>query len=265
MRMQAMAILVVLAAWLVLAGAARAQATVTVVETWPAGEDVTLASNQNFYLRLTYTSDKPVRIWARPYFRGKQVQTGSNPSQTYAAGSGEAFGWFFLEHPGQQVDEVRLSAGNGSTRGTPVVATWHGHVVGGNAASAAAEPDWVVRMKADAEAAQAQASKAAANASTGAGGWLLFVGFMLSMLALGALGLAAPAWAMWRWRGGWRVVAALPAAMMSFVVLRIVIDGARDPTSHNLWPFEVLQAGALSIVVMGVLLLARKFTGAGRG
>lgn len=47
--------------------------------------------------------------------------------------------------------------------------------------------------------------------------------------------LAAPG--LWRWRGGWRIAAA-PAMVMSFVVLRIVVDTARDPTSRNLWPFE---------------------------
>ncbi len=52
--------------------------------------------------------------------------------------------------------------------------------------------------------------------------------------------------------------------MLAFVVSRILVGGARDPTSHNLWPFEILQVGALSVVVMGVLLLARKLTGAGR-
>jgi hypothetical protein len=32
----------------------------------------------------------------------------------------------------------------------------------------------------------------------------------------------------------------------------------RDPTSHNLWPFEILQAGLLSIVVILGLLVARR-------
>ena len=33
--------------------------------------------------------------------------------------------------------------------------------------------------------------------------------------------------------------------MMAFVA-RIVIGVAIDPTSHNLWPFEILMAGAMS-------------------
>lgn len=49
--------------------------------------------------------------------------------------------------------------------------------------------------------------------------------------------------------------------MMGFVALRVVLGIAADPTSHNLWPFEILQAGFLNLVVIGVLLAARKFSG----
>ncbi|MGH6635545.1 MAG: hypothetical protein ACRED0_05230, partial [Gammaproteobacteria bacterium] len=67
--------------------------------------------------------------------------------------------------------------------------------------------------------------------------------FMLSLLLAGS---AAPTWALWKWRGGWRIAAAVPAVLMAFVVLRIVVDAARDPTSHNLWPFEILEFGMVS-------------------
>ena len=80
----------------------------------------------------------------------------------------------------------------------------------------------------------------------------------------GLVGFAAPAWGLWRWRGGWRIAAAVPAAVMAVVVLRIAAGTAIDPTSHNLWPFEVLQAGALSLLVMLALWIARKAMGAGR-
>jgi hypothetical protein len=52
--------------------------------------------------------------------------------------------------------------------------------------------------------------------------------------------------------------------MMAFVVLRLLFDTARDPTSHNLWPFEILQVGALSAVVMLVLMVMRKRAGRAR-
>jgi hypothetical protein len=40
--------------------------------------------------------------------------------------------------------------------------------------------------------------------------------------------------------------------------VRIVAGTSIDPTSHNLWPFEVVSAGALSVGVMIVLAIARR-------
>jgi hypothetical protein len=223
-----------------------------------------LRRNQNFYLRLAYDTDKPVGIWVTPYFHGKPAKVGSSPSQTYS-GSGETFGWFFFMQPGDAVDEIRVTAGDGSTNNTPVVATWRGQVAAGSEADdAQAQPTWISEMSERVKAAQDQAYHERMSKPVSAGDEALFSGFMLALLALGLLGFAAPAWGMWRWRGGWRVAAAVPTAMMTFVVLRIMIGVARDPTSHNLWPFEILQVGALSVVVMAVLLLARKLSGAGR-
>ena len=92
-------LLLVLAGLLLGSGRARADTTVQVVSTDPAGDVVTLGTHQNFYLHLEYQSDQPVQVWARPYYRGKVVQAGSNPSRVYPTGSGEALGWFFLFDP----------------------------------------------------------------------------------------------------------------------------------------------------------------------
>jgi len=61
------------------------------------------------------------------------------------------------------------------------------------------------------------------------------------------------------WTGGWRVAAAIPCALMAFVVLRIIIGVMLDPTSHNLWPFEILYAAAASLVYLSAVALARRF------
>ena len=45
---------------------------------------------------------------------------------------------------------------------------------------------------------------------------------------------------------------------MSFVVLRIIIDTARDPTSHNLWPFEIIMWGGGIFLFMVALKLVRR-------
>lgn len=249
-------------AWLATAGVAQAQ--VHVVETWPSGEDVVLGPNQNFYLRVAYDTDQPIHIWAQAYFQGERVPVGSNPSGVYS-GQGQALAWFFFMHPGDQVDEVRIRAGDGSARNTKVVAVWRGQVSAAeNAANVGPSPAWVTDMRAQAKAARDQAFRERMNQPVDSGDVALFTGFMLVMLLLGLAGLALPAWGLWRWRGGWRVAAAVPAAMMAFVLLRIIVGTSMDPTSHNLWPFEVLQAAVLSLAIMVILMIVRKFSLKGR-
>lgn len=264
LRRQVVTILLMLTAGCGPMGSAHAGATLRVLETWPAGDRVVLGRNQNFYLRLAYDTDTPVGIWVQPHFQGKRVNVGSNPSQRHA-GSGETFGWFFFMQPGDEVDEIRITAGDGSLNNTPVVATWSGHVLGGGeAVNAQAPPAWIAEMSARAKAAQDEAYRAQMHTPVSAGDVALMSGFMLAMLAVGLLGFAAPAWGLWRWGGGWRLAAVVPAALMAFVVLRIAFDTVRDPTSHNLWPFEILQAGVLSVVVTAALWGVRKLTGRGR-
>lgn len=92
----------------------------------------------------------------------------------------------------------------------------------------------------------------------GATPWLS--GFMLAVFCLLAIALAWPAWALWKWRDGWRLAVAIPLLMMAVVVLRILIDTTRDPISHNLWPLEILMFGTGSIAIMGVLAVIRRFS-----
>lgn len=98
------------------------------------------------------------------------------------------------------------------------------------------------------------------NAPTSASDTVLFSGFMLFALLLLVGGLSAPVWAMWKWHGGWRLAAAIPAAVMGFVVLRIIVGTSHDPTSHNLWPFEILSSGIVTLGMLATLVVARRFT-----
>jgi len=240
--------------------ATHAAMTVEVLETFPPGQEVTLGENQVFYLRLAYNTDAPRRIWARPYFEGREVDAYSNPSPRYAQGSGEALAWFSFTKAGLQVDEIRVSAGNSHPR---VVANHRLRmVVVDNAAVTTAEPAWIARLRSQAGSVGPD-PQALAIAADSAGDSILG-GFMLAMLLVGMLGLIAPAWALWRWRGGWRVAAAIPAALMAFVILRIVIGVAFNPTSHNLWPFEILLSGGLASILMLGLWLARRLAGTGQ-
>lgn len=64
----------------------------------------------------------------------------------------------------------------------------------------------------------------------------------------------------------------VPAGLVAFgvplnvVIARIFIDVAADPTSHNLWPLEIVLAGVLSLGValagvfagLGIRVIARR-------
>jgi hypothetical protein len=245
-------------------GGLHAETTIHVAATDPPGDEITLGRGETFYLRIAYTTDEPVSIWAEPYFEGQPADAGSNPSQTYT-GSGEALGWFFFFDPGTRVDEVRIRVGDGSKAGTRVLATYPVQIIGSaSAPSSSTSPAWVAELRAKAEAAQRAADEQRMNEPLSAGDELLVAGFMLVVGGIGLLSVGLPVWALCRWREGWRVAAAVPAAMMAFVVLRIAVGVAADPTSHNLWPFEILQTAVLSSAVIGVLMLMRKITGAAR-
>jgi hypothetical protein len=72
--------------------------------------------------------------------------------------------------------------------------------------------------------------------------------------ALYGLGLAvvfvAAAALCWRFGSGFRAAtAAAGAAPPAAVLARVVIETALDPTSHNLWPFEVAIAVTVGLLV----------------
>lgn len=238
--------------------------TVRVIETWPAGESVTLPRHQSYYLRLAWSSDKPVGIWVEPFHRGEPVKAGTSTSLLYS-GEGEAFVSFFLWKPRDEVDEVRITAGDGRVNSTLVVATHAVHVVQGSApATAEPEPAWLAHLQEQKRAAEERARKTYESGADSPGTDMLIVGFVAATIGLGLLGFVAPIWMAWRWEGGWRIAAAVPATMMIFVVLRIVFDVSRDPTSHNLLPFEILMAGATSVAATLLLMIVHWLSGASR-
>jgi hypothetical protein len=78
--------------------------------------------------------------------------------------------------------------------------------------------------------------------------------FMLLICALVVCSLAAEVFALVKLRGIWRLVALLPLFIVGFIVVRIVVDTQADPTSHNLWPFEVVVWSFLALAFLGVLV-----------
>jgi hypothetical protein len=257
---------ILLAVLFLLPQLAAAAASVRVVETYPAGTSLGLPGNQSYYLRLRYQSDEPVKLWVRPYFRGQPAKAGSNPSLTHPAGSGETMGWFFLMKAGDAVDEIRIEGGDGSVNGTRELLRLPVNIVGvPSGGTRPVEPEWGPRIRAT-EAALAEQERArAVPVSGGSGGAAVATGFMIIVLLVLVLSVAWPWRAMRRWQGGWRIAAMVPLAVTGFVVLRILFGVLLDPTSHNLWPFEVALAGVVSVMAMAVFVVLRWMTGVREG
>jgi hypothetical protein len=253
-------LLVLTALSLVTASIVRADTTARIVETQPA-DRATLGRQESLWIHIEYDTSEAVSLWARPYRNGAQLKKiMSNASPKYT-GSGEALGWFALMEPGA-VDEVRIVAGGGrpyrewELARQPVDLHWTDA-----AASSEPRPQWVTDLLAADQARQREDSQRRANEPVPAGETAFFGGFMLLILALFVASIGVPVWSVWKWRGGWRIAAALPAGVVLFVVLRIVVDTTRDPTSHNLWPFEILEFGIVALAIVAALKLLRRFIG----
>lgn len=62
-----------------------------------------------------------------------------------------------------------------------------------------------------------------------------------------------------RWRGFLRIAAALPLLALVSVAVFIAVEVAREPTSHNLWPLEIVLWGIGLLAYLGILALIRRF------
>jgi hypothetical protein len=66
------------------------------------------------------------------------------------------------------------------------------------------------------------------------------------LIVVGILAAAARAVGKVRLLG---VILAVGAAVPAPILARIAVDTAKDPTSHNLWPFELIIAAVIGILV----------------
>jgi hypothetical protein len=240
---------------------AEAEIQVKVVGTDPPAE-TSLGRDQPFYVRIEFSTDEPINIWARPYFRGKAIERTKFNASLKHSGTGQALGWFSLDGP-SEVDEVHVILGGGKPWRERVAVRYPVKIVGtGLAPALRTNATWVDELRRETEVAQRREFEKRMNEPATAGDFVFMSGFTLAMLGFLLAGFGAPAWAWYKWRGGWRAAALAPALLMAFVVLRIMLDTARDPTSHNLWPFEILMFGLVSLGIIFALGIARRVVGA---
>ncbi len=71
---------------------------------------------------------------------------------------------------------------------------------------------------------------------------------LIVLLAAAATNVALSIYAIWRARGLLRLLASIPLLGFLGVGLNILLAVSQDPTSHNLWPFEVLVTCVAGII-----------------
>jgi hypothetical protein len=69
--------------------------------------------------------------------------------------------------------------------------------------------------------------------------------------------LAPQVYAVAVWRGNWRWFAAAPLLVLAADILLILVQTSIDPTSHNLWPFELAIIALVGLPTVGLLWLLR--------
>ena len=77
-------------------------------------------------------------------------------------------------------------------------------------------------------------------------GFAILLGVPLGYLALQARLLH-------RGHGGWRLAAGAPLPIWLMWIARFAWDTTLDPTSHNLFPFEILIGAAAALLYLAVL------------
>ncbi len=252
-------ILASIVSWFAAMGSAQADVHVSIVDIDPSAERISLGRDEPFYVRIEYVADEAISIWVRPYFTGKEVIRAKSNASFPHSGAGYALGWFSLDEA-SAADEVRIKVGGGNPYREWEIAKYPVNIVGtGLPADARAKASWVDEMLNEERALQRAAYEKRMSEPVPVGDRVFMSGFMAVVVVLLLGGLAAPMWALWKWRGGWRMAAAVPGALMAFVVLRILLGTTTDPTSHNLWPFEILMFGAVSLAILLGLMIARRF------
>lgn len=251
-----------------LSAASVAQATtVQLVETHPP-LPATLPNGHDLNLQLRVDASIAQDVFIHEVRSGgKRVAwfatSGIDP---VPAGGGVAVLFTFLQpkEGDVHVDEIVVKtadAGMASTRDPagethviPVDATW----TAATSQTQLPDPSWVTDHRA-----QANARRAAARAAVPPPGpfenLLWFVGSILFLaLAVGAIWL--PIRWIRRWQGGWRIAAVACLVPVPLSVANITFGLMTDPTSHNLFPFEIAMAGAVAYGLMIVVCIAHVVT-----
>lgn len=233
----------------------------TILDLYPA-RDAQLKTGQTFYVhyRIDANAVAALTVRLQAFDRGRDVPVANSGIGLLPPGGGTDAAYVFVQDKlSVHVDELRLVVSQ-LGREQPVASvpvavdlTWSSDA----AATVEPLPDWVRQWAAERSARQKEAyQKTMAQSSASRTIFTLLLGPALAAMILASIGI--PLWAAWTWRGRWRI-AALPALIvLGIVALRIIIDTHRDPTSHNLWPLEILIWNLPCLLYLGVVWLLRR-------
>jgi len=232
----------------------------------PAG----LHKNDRLYLRIHYQTN--VQMWIRPVYSsgGARIKKGLTSGQWLLdPGEGDALAWVTFREAAS-IDSIHVSASASGRDGfasqdVAVDFRWDAQPSSGET-----QAPWVGPLLAAERAHQQQEfadmERRLGSGSGGIGAVSIGLGLVMVVVAGVALfaGFAWPVWGIVRWRGGWRIAAAVPAAALGFWTIKDVFDIVSDRTSHNLLPFEFIIGGFLILPYMLVVTIVRRVRLKGR-
>ncbi|APV48600.1 hypothetical protein BWI17_02210 [Betaproteobacteria bacterium GR16-43] len=238
---------------------ATAELQLRIAETSPALPAV-LTADEPIFLRIEFSGAEKSNLWARPYYRGEPVMQAKTNTSLQHVGSGSALAWFSLDRE-SQVDEVRIRTGGGSPYRETDVLRFPLEVRGtGQHGEQRPRAQWVTDLTRENEIIRRELRSEERSRNSPLD-MVIFSGFGLLVMGFLAVNVVGPLWAMWKWRGALRVIGILPLPVMAFVVGRIIVDTSHDPTSHNLWPFEILMVGGGGVALYFLLGVIRRVRG----
>lgn len=216
---------------------------------------VQLPSDRALYLRLSYTSDQPIRVQVHGYRAGTEVETGArwNASPAYPAGSGEALVWISYTSA-TRIDELRVEVHDASWQPLLVLKVPSNAVWSGFAGSEPGRPDWVARLSKEQQQRISDSNREEAESSaTGIAG---LIGWFALLSVPGYFVLQA--FALMRYSGGWWFAAVAPLLVM---VPATVHAALALSMGSNIWPIVVILAAPplfLYLCVVGVARFVRQ-------
>ncbi len=230
---------------------ACAEVRVQVIETDP-GSTATLGHWEQFYLRIAYETDRPIRVRAEAYAGATPVPSANSGSPRYEPGAGEAMFWIAYTEPAR-VDRIVVQAQDDKTQKPIAQAeiavdlTWTGQ----KTAAARRKAEWITRLQADRDQRRKEEMQEYANRPSPwwesvlfmAAAWSIPIYFIVQVVVLR------------RWRGGWRIAAAVPAVPMALLLGQAILALL---AGSNLFPIYLIFTCLPALIYLLALMALRR-------